>query len=214
MKWRFSFSFRDIFKWIEHRINFPVLFMVILVVIVAIYFGYHNRNKVAYVKICLLYIENRGFCGGFFMSNCFGFDLWSSEIGFKKSPASYSTNQMQNLKPAIAIDFFLLFSPACENTRAYCLLRLYDWNFFDFQLALTENWTAIIRLTKTQILSSGPVDSFASFVVSVRPRFCTISQTPRPWWRESRAPRTDRCWLSLRFKAIQWRELARIFTGK
>ena len=31
---------------IKHRVSFPVLFMVMLVFIVAIYFVYHNRNKV------------------------------------------------------------------------------------------------------------------------------------------------------------------------
>lgn len=31
---------------IKHRVSFPVLFMVMLVFIVAIYFGYHNRNKI------------------------------------------------------------------------------------------------------------------------------------------------------------------------
>lgn len=31
---------------IKHRVSFPVLFMVMLVFIVAVYFGYHNRNKI------------------------------------------------------------------------------------------------------------------------------------------------------------------------
>ena len=40
------FTLSGLSQLIKHRVSFPVLFMVMLVFIVAIYFGYHNRNKV------------------------------------------------------------------------------------------------------------------------------------------------------------------------
>ena len=40
------FTLSGLSQLIKHRVSFPVLFMVMLVFIVAVYFGYHNRNKV------------------------------------------------------------------------------------------------------------------------------------------------------------------------
>lgn len=40
------FTLSGLSQLIKHKVSFPVLFMVMLVFIVAVYFGYHNRNKV------------------------------------------------------------------------------------------------------------------------------------------------------------------------